>query len=342
MTLLLFPLVEERRRFFQDYLDQGRLTLQTYAAEHTNLDAAIALVKSRGGRVYAGLSTTWGGAFKVGLTQVYSFLATSQVPAVSYLYNYTALPSDIMMRFDETNPTQYRLFNLKSVLAPAMPGTPAFLTPVKDFGRFRVLDAPGDGYFDLVDAPAVVPIDRDSFYDVNDRWLHSDWLARKQYLWLDLKGGAPVQLPRLAATSPLPLAPAPGERAGTVRNEQQTRQVYQAELEVARPSLALFKMTWHPNWVAYIDGKPQKSAMLSPGFLGVPVTPGRHQILCRYEPGNWRLYLAMAGFLAVGLIVGVEWRQKSGIPDRQPAADPGPQPDEVSPKKRNRNKGRRS
>ena len=338
--LVLFPLVEERGRCLEDYFAQGRINEQAAAAEQDNLFGAIALVKQRGGRVYPGLPSTWGNAFQVGSTPLSSFLCVNQVPAVAYLYNATALPSDLMLRFDELNPAHYRLFNIRSVLAPAMPGAPPFLTLVKDFGRFRVMDAPGDGYFDLVDAPVVVPIDRYSFYDVDDRWLHSDWLDRKQFLWLDLKGGAPPGLPRLLATSPLPPAPSPGQTAGTVRNQRQTGQVYQAELDVARPALALFKMTWHPNWVAYIDGQARQSVMLSPGFLGVPVSPGRHRILCRYEPGYWRVYLAIAGFLLAGLLVGVEWRKTAPMPAGELPADHGPLPAKAAREKRNRGKGR--
>jgi hypothetical protein len=338
--LLLFPLVEERGRYIADYMSRGEINVQAMVDAQNDLFAAFALVKQRGGRVYSGLSTTWGTAFQVGSVPLYSLLSVNQLPAVAHPYNVTALPSDIMLRFDELNPTHYRLFNIHSVLAPAMPGTPPFLTPVKDFGRFRVLDAPGDGYFDLVDAPDVVPIDRYSFYDVNDRWLHSDWLAHKQHLWLDLKGGGPPGLPRISASGPLPPAPVAVGNVGTVRAERQNGQVYRAELDVARPGIALFRMTWHPNWAIYVDGKPQKTGMLSPGFLGVPVLPGHHQIVCRYEPGSWRLYLCMAGFLLVGLIVGVEWRKTPAMPAPELPPDRNPLPIEVSPRKRNRDKGR--
>jgi hypothetical protein len=39
--------------------------------------------------------------------------------------------------------------------------------------------------------------------------------------------------------------------------------------------------------------------MLSPGFIGVPVPAGRHTLLFRYQPGNWKLWTALAGALAV-------------------------------------------
>jgi hypothetical protein len=346
-ALLLFPLARERASLIADHMNEGAASQAAYDSQRAALDQAVFLVKQRGGRVYSGLLETWGAAFKVGAERVASLLSTLQLPVVGYIPSNSTLTSDL--RFDEVNPVDYRVFNVRNLVAPAAPGTPPFLTPAADFGRFRVLDAPGGGYFDLVDVTAAAEITRWSFFDLNDRWLHSEWAAKKQHLWLDLKGGAPLQLPRISSTNPLPPARVPGEDAGTVRNESQTGQVYRAELEVARQCFVLFKMTWHPNWVVYIDGKPRTADMLSPGFLGVPVTPGRHQILCRYQPGNWRACLAMAGFLLVGLIVGVEWRKTAGTPPGKPASDPletapkpapSPRPVEVVRKKRNRDKGR--
>jgi hypothetical protein len=67
-------------------------------------------------------------------------------------------------------------------------------------------------------------------------------------------------------------------------------------------------MTWHPNWVAQVDGKIQKTAMLSPGFIGVPVQPGQSSILLRYEPGTWKLTMAFAGMLFALLAMAAERR----------------------------------
>ena len=269
--------------------------------------------------MYAGLQESWGSAFKIGAAPVAGFLSINQVPGIGFMYNSSALPSDL--RFDELNPAAYRLFNVRSLLAPAMPGTPGFLKPVADFGRFRVLDAPGGGYFDVVDVAAAVPITRYNFYDVTDRWLHSAWVERKQHLWIEFKGpdpkaSAPTGLPRISADSPLPETQAPAASPGTVASERQNGQVYEAEFEAARPSFVLFKMTWHANWKAYVDGKAQNTAMLSPGFLGVPVAPGRHRILCRYEPGNWKIPMGAAGFVVVGLLIAVESSRR-----RPPAVD---------------------
>jgi hypothetical protein len=83
---------------------------------------------------------------------------------------------------------------------------------------------------------------------------------------------------------------------------------YGAEFVISRPSFVLFRMTWHPNWVAYVDGKVQKTVMLSPGFIGVGVFPGQRSILLRYEPGIWKLTMAFAGLLIVLAGMAVERR----------------------------------
>ena len=85
--------------------------------------------------------------------------------------------------------------------------------------------------------------------------------------------------------------------------------MYRADLEIARPSFALFKMTWHPNWAAYVDGKAAATAMLSPGFIGVPMTAGRHELLLRYEPGMWKLWMALGGLLAA---TGLAFAERKG------------------------------
>jgi uncharacterized membrane protein YfhO len=82
--------------------------------------------------------------------------------------------------------------------------------------------------------------------------------------------------------------------------------VYEADFDAARPAYALFRMTYHFCWKAYIDGQPQKTMMLSPGFLGVAAPAGKHHILCRYEPGNAKLWEAGAGVLLTLLLIAGE------------------------------------
>jgi uncharacterized membrane protein YfhO len=81
--------------------------------------------------------------------------------------------------------------------------------------------------------------------------------------------------------------------------ERQNREEYHAGIEANRASYVLFKMTWHPNWSATVDGAPVRTAMLSPGFIGVPIGPGKHMVALRYVGSAWKAWLALAGVIAV-------------------------------------------
>ena len=252
------------------------------------------MIKDRGGRAYAGLAAAWGGTFKVGDLPFYAYISRAQEPALSFMYHSMSLPSEIMTRFNEWNRAQYRLFGVRTVVAPAGVELPDFLTPIEQAGPLRIFAAPGGGDFDVVDVFYAVPTTRYDFYDINDRWLQSPWVANRQYLLLDFFGDAPAHLARLGPGELLPASvplPSPGESLA----EQHEGPVYRAEVEASRPSYVLFKTTWHPNWKAVVDGEPVHTAMLSPGFVGIPVTAGRHSIQCRYEAQPWQANLAVAG-----------------------------------------------
>jgi hypothetical protein len=306
--VLLFPMVRERAVLFGDNAAQGAQNLALWDANRSGVDAMLAAARRNSGRAYAGLGAGhWGGNFKIGATPFYAALYVHHIPAVSFIYSNLALPSDIMMRFDDRNPEHYRLFNVRTAITPDLPGTPAFLAPRERSGAFQAFDAPGNGYFAVVDVPAAVPTGRHTFYDINDRWLHSEWMPQHRHLLLDFFGDAPPGLPRLDPAAALP--PAPGTPpAGTVTAERESYQQYEADLTAARPAWALFKMTWHQNWHVTVDGHAVKTAMLSPGFLGVPVTAGTHRVMCRYQGDNWRLWLALAGALAVA---GMSFAERS-------------------------------
>jgi hypothetical protein len=251
--------------------------------------------------VYAGSLAGWGPRFETGGNTFAAFLNMNLVPQASQTYHNIALTADLLPLFDERNAAHYGLFNVRSVVAPVNLGValPGFLSLRTQFGRDQIFNAPGSGYFDVVDVPASVAVNKDSFYAINEQWLRSDWMEKREHLWLDLGEVAPSGLVRLADKAALPPSPASTGRGGEIKSERQKGDDYGAEFVVSRPGFVLFRMTWHPNWVAYVDGKVRKTVMLSPGFIGVAVAPGQRSIVLRYEPGIWKLALAFAGLLIV-------------------------------------------
>ena len=289
-AVLLFPLVQERAAFLAENTSTGRENLIEYDAERQALTAALDNVARRGGRGFAGMGLGWGRDFKVGYVPVHNFLIERGIPSVSFIYHAMSLPSDLMMHFDPSRAAHYRLFNVRSGILQARPvPLPDFVSLRADYGRFRVVEMPGGGYFDVVDATAWVPATRETFLEVNDPWLKSDQVDRKQHWLIGLNGNGGRR----------ELTPPPAGSAGEVRSERQEGQVYSAEIAVSRPSYLLFKMTWHPNWKVSIDGHTEATEMLSPGFLGVAVKPGPHRVVCRYEPGTLRVWLAIGGVILV-------------------------------------------
>ena len=309
---LLYPMLRERALNLANNARWGRANLAANQAAAGDVKGVLDQARLRGGRAYAGLAGGWGAKFKIGDVPVYTFFSTAQIPAVAFLYHSMALTSDVMVRFDETNPAHYRLFNVRTFVAPAGSAAPPFLAPQSQFGSMRIFDAPGDGYFDVVDALASVSVARDTFYEVNDRWLQSDWVSRRVHLLLDQGSGTGPPMLRLGAYAALPPAPQL-PRPGQIRGEQQDGEVYRAEMDVVRPSYALFKMTWHRNWKAYLDGRATATVMLSPGFTGVVVEPGHHRLEMRYQPEGWKMAVGIAGLVLV-ILLGLA--ERHGLPSR--------------------------
>ena len=299
--VLLAPAISERSKYLANNEAWSRDNLTASQAAAPALDAAIARVKERGGRVYAGVPAGWGGQHKIGAVPFFAFLSVRQVPAVSFLYHAMALTADIQTRMNEWEPAHYRLFGIRTVVAPAGIQTPLppFWKRDQTIGRFDIFATPEAGYFDVVDVPAAVHTTKHNFYDVNDRWLQSDWVAKRQHLLLDLGGPAPDNLRRWPenALPAVPVLSSPG--AVTAEREGE------AEVEITRPSYVLFKMTWHANWHAWVDQAPVATAMLSPGFIGVPVRSGKHTITLRYEGSAWKLWMALAGISTVVFLARV-------------------------------------
>jgi hypothetical protein len=303
--LLAVPVVE-RVKWIDSHTELEEVTAAKIRSDGSTLDRAIALARQRGGRVFAGLRGTWGPRFALGRSPVYEFLTLSLTPTITDAYNQTALPSDLIGRFNQFKASEYRVFNIRTVLTIPEPGAPPFLKPLGDMGHFRMFDAPGEGYFGLVDVVAAADTTRDNFFDLCDPWLQGDWPEKNQYIMLDFHGEAPKELARVTPGF-LPSLASPAGYPGNARNERQSGQVYEADLEVLRPAWVLFRMTYHPAWRVLVDGRPVKTAMLSPGLLGAQVVAGQHHILCRYDPGNLKWFLLIAGWGLMLLMLGLEF-----------------------------------
>jgi len=315
-ALLLWPAIAERASYLRENEEWGRANLAAYDSNRDALERTIAAARAMGGRAFPGLAASWGGQLRIGYVPFYAFLSEAHVPAVAFLYHAMALPADVMVRFDETRPDHYRLFDVRSVVTDATRQLPAFLSPAGSAGPFRILRPPPSGAFDLVQAPASIYVDRRTFYDVNDAWLQSTWSAAGAHLLLEYESatGTAAMPPRLPSLATLK-QPQRAAACGTIAKESDGDDVYRADVSAAADCYVLFKMTYHPNWRATVDGAPRQTVMLSPGFAAVRVLPGHHVVEMRYASGAAKpillllaIPLLVAGFIAEkrGVLVAVE------------------------------------
>jgi hypothetical protein len=54
-----------------------------------------------------------------------------------------------------------------------------------------------------------------------------------------------------------------------------------------------------------------ETVMLSPGFVGVPITARHHQVALRYQPEKWQAIPGMGGVLIALLLIAWERRRFS-------------------------------
>src|SRR5206468_2908464 len=92
------------------------------------------------------------------------------------------------------------------------------------------------------------------------------------------------------------------------------------QVAAERPTTLMLKVTYHPDWHAYVDGIETPTMMLMPSFIGVPIRPGTHEVRMEYQPQPLRHELMLLGLLALALTALAEWRREAiaRVVDRLP------------------------
>ena len=106
----------------------------------------------------------------------------------------------------------------------------------------------------------------------------------------------------------LPEATLPSGPRGEVLSVDRRGDDFVADVRVDRPCHLLLKMSFHPGWRATIDGVPAKTVHLMPSFVGVELSPGRHEVEIRWAPGPLKAWLLGAGLLVLAALLVVERR----------------------------------
>jgi hypothetical protein len=94
---------------------------------------------------------------------------------------------------------------------------------------------------------------------------------------------------------------------GEILEESSTRGVYKATVSSEQEDCyAVFKMTYHPEWKAYVDDIEQEKIMVSPAFMAVKIHSGVHTVRFAYTVASYRILLF---FIGIGSMVVLLWKK---------------------------------
>jgi hypothetical protein len=269
------------------------------ATDGRDLDRLVAIVHKRhDARVYAGLRANWGEQYRVGSVPVHSWLADRGIDAIGFVFRtITSLSTDIEVAFDENNPAQYQMLNIRYVIVPSdrKPTVPARL--IASSGRHRLYQVRTSGYLQVVDRAPSVSANRTDIEQATKDFRNSNLASRGVYPGVAFAGAA-APAPTFPGTS------APSGRPGGVVSQSNTLQdgVFSGTVQANRAAVVLLKATYDPRWTVTVDGLPAKPVMMAPSLVGADVPAGRHVVRFRYAPyGHYPLLLAIGALTLLGL-----------------------------------------
>jgi hypothetical protein len=306
MLVVLAPAILERASF---YSLNSSWMLQTAGAIGGDADAKTIIAALRAqppGRVFAGLrNSDWSRALDFGVpfnsVRFSDLLVFERFAVVASPYSSITLNADFMWDFDVNRPDHYDLFNVRyAVAAPSTP-VPPFLVPLNRTARYVLYAAPTSGYGEL--AAGVVrhaAATQVALFDMNRAWVNSVEPAARRFVRWDYPATSVGQTP-----------PAANCADGAIRYERALPRQIEVLVECARAATVVLKVTYHPNWQAFVDGQPAEVFMVSPSYVGVAVPSGSHLVTATYEPTPAKTPLFVVGLLtALGIALGPAVRRR--------------------------------
>ncbi len=308
-VLALVPGATERWTFDtagRNYIAEQRTS---DATDGRNAIELIRIARSLGpGRFYAGLISSWGAKFRDAYVPIFNILAQQGEDAIGFTLRTASLTDNVERRFDETNLDEYDLFDVKYLLLPATRKPPVPAKLIASRGSYRLYHVATTGYFEVVDTVGPITADRTDIGQQTAGFVGSVLLPERRFPTMAYAGVPPAPATLVGTASGLP-GVVDRERVDPVDGS------FSADVTVARRSVALLKSTFDPRWRVLVDGKPAKTEMIAPTFVGVVVAPGRHHIHFSYRAIGYYPLLFALGLGAFLLLMWADRRtgQRAGV-----------------------------
>ena len=280
-----------------------------------DLQAVMAAIKAQpyGGRSYAGLRTNYGKDMGVGPDlKVTDILTFDDIPAVSPPYQSLSLNADFIWWFQDQDPSDFDLMDVRYAIAPSTLKVPDFYTPMLKTRRYTLYRIPTSGMAEYVGiASRRAATSQRNLFDANLKWFQGPDPAAHRFIRWDF-------LQPLGA--PAPRQPCP---TGRTLAEQDEPDSIQVTVDCPTDSALALKVTYHPNWHVTVDGKEVATYMVSPSYVGIDLPAGRHVVSAVYEATPSKIPLLLFGLVVFGGFVVLR-RRIDALPRRLPVRASSP------------------
>ena len=296
-VLITLPASVNRAAYAASDFTNVALQVDSDQTDGAALDVLINDIKARGGgRTYAGLPGNWGQQYAIGQVPVYAYLADSDVDEFGFTMRTPSLTADNEAYFNQADPAQYQLYNIRYLLMPVGMTSPVPATLLASSGRHRLYQVTTSGYLEVVDTSGIVEANRGDMAAQTQPFLRSAAFQQGELATIAFNGSA-------AAAPTLPVGATPNAAAGTSTDVVDEAQdgFFAGTVTTTRTAAVILKVTYDPLWHATVDGVPAAPYMVVPGFVGVTVGAGQHSVVFQYVP--YSHYGALLGIGAVTLLI---------------------------------------
>jgi hypothetical protein len=302
-VLITLPAWLDRAAYAASDSTSVALQVDSDQTDGAALDVLINDIRSSGGgRAYAGLPGNWGAQYVIGQVPVYEYLANRSVDAIGFLLRTPSLVADNEAYFNQSDPAQYQLYDVRYILMPSGMRPPVPATFLASSGRHRLWQVSTTGYLQVVDTAGIIEADRSDMAAQMQPFLRSTAFEHGELATVAFAGAA-------AATPTLPIGANPNSPAGTSTDVVVQAQdgVFAGSVTANRAAAVVLKATYDPRWHVTVDGTAVTPYMVVPGFVAVSVGPGRHYVAFEYVAYSQYPLLIALGGLTILLLAMAPW-----------------------------------